>query len=656
MLQFAQPAVLWALAGLAVPIFLHLVNRRPAVRWRFPSLRFLKAAPLPRQGRRRISDPFLLLLRLLLYTVLILLAAGPYWVDSPDEADAQSTGVLVIDLSSSMGGWGSIERARESSLEILAQNPQAPFALITFADGIINSIQPQSDHALLRQAIRGLQPTRFPARPDAALETSLSFTEQTGGDIYIISDFQKTAWENLASQAIGNNRIHFHPASDRPRHNAVLLSALSYLREDQQLDVLAQLRNDSPQTRSIPLRLQADGRTYEQSIEIDPWETLPVAFSIPLPRNPHGIISIAEDDAYKEDNQWHLYLGNPPPVRVLVLLASNPDPLAAEELFFIQTALETFTGAENTRFQVEFISANMAVPARLQSYDAVFIGNFTAVSGSLDYPALREFAANGGTVLSTLDSGSVQTLRALRDNNIISLRHGGQTGREMHLQLADNIGNLSPISRLSSIFSGDAARDLYLASLYRFVRLEGASAEKVLLRTESGDPLLIEQPLGLGRWMISALSFHSRASDLPLRNSFLPLIKELFLVAAPEGGGFVHTTCRSTVAEALDTINTEPADLDQPGLVLETTRPLIVNVDRAESDPETLQPDELQRQIQGRTATIRQSYATALPGISLWPWFAIAAFLIFIAEGLLGSALGNRQTAGNTAQREDNKK
>jgi hypothetical protein len=240
----------------------------------------------------------------------------------------------------------------------------------------------------------------------------------------------------------------------------------------------------------------------------------------------------------------------------------------------------------------------------------------------------------------------------LRDNNIVSLRHGGQTGREMILQVADNIGKLSPTSRLSGTFSGDAARDLYLASLYSFVRLEGATAETVLLRTESGDPLLIEQPVGLGRWMISALSFHTRASDLPLRNSFLPLIKELFLVAAPEGGGFVHTTCRSTVSETLDAINTEPGDIDQPGLVLETTRPLIVNVDRAESDPETLQPDELRRQIQGRAATTRHSFATALPGISLWPWFALAAFIIFLAECLLGSVLGNRRPTGNPVQRK----
>lgn len=652
MLQFAQPAVLWALAGLAVPIFLHLVNRRPAERWRFPSLRFLKTAPLPRQGRRRISDPILLLLRLMLYALLIMLAAGPHWVESTDESREQSSGILIIDLSASMSGWGSIERARESALEILAQNPQAPFALVTFADGIIDAITPQNDHAMLRQTIRGLQPTRFPARPDAALETALSFADQGGSDIHLISDFQKMAWENLASQNIGNNRIHMHSTSDFPRHNTALLSAVSYLREDKQLDVLAQLRNDSPQTKTIPLQLRVDGQVFEQELEIAPWETLPAAFNIPLPRHPHGVISIAGEDAYSEDNEWHLYLGNPPPIRVLVLLAGNPEPMAAEEIFFLQTALETFTGAENTRFQVEFLSHNMAVPARLQSYDAVFISNATAVSASLDYDVLREFAANGGTVFSTLDSGSVQTLRAMRDHQIISLRHAGQAGREMHLQVADNIGNISPVSRLSATFSGDAARDLYLASLYSFVRLEGAPADTVLLRTESGDPLLIEQPLGQGRWIISALSFHSRASDLPLRNSFLPLIKELFLVAAPGDGGFVQAHCRSTVSEALNAINTELADLDQPGLVLETTRPLIVNVDRAESDPETLQPDELERQISGRT-TARPSYATALPGISLWPWFALATFLIFIAEGLLSAALGNRHHGNNPVNRED---
>ncbi|MCD8483610.1 MAG: BatA domain-containing protein [Verrucomicrobia bacterium] len=80
MLSFSQPWFLLGLVGLAIPVALHLINRRPARRWIFSSLRFLSPAPLPRQGRRKLSDLLLLLLRILAFAAIVFMLAGPAWL------------------------------------------------------------------------------------------------------------------------------------------------------------------------------------------------------------------------------------------------------------------------------------------------------------------------------------------------------------------------------------------------------------------------------------------------------------------------------------------------------------------------------------------------------------------------------------------------
>ena len=72
MIAFAHPWFLLGLAGLAVPVVLHLMNREIAVPLRFPSIRFIRVARLPQAGRRRLRDLLLLALRLLLLAAAIL--------------------------------------------------------------------------------------------------------------------------------------------------------------------------------------------------------------------------------------------------------------------------------------------------------------------------------------------------------------------------------------------------------------------------------------------------------------------------------------------------------------------------------------------------------------------------------------------------------
>ena len=83
MLTFINPGLLWGLAGLAIPIAIHLVNRQRAVPLSFSSIRFIKRTTLQQKNRRSLTDLLLLLLRLAFLAAVIAALSGPRWEPEP---------------------------------------------------------------------------------------------------------------------------------------------------------------------------------------------------------------------------------------------------------------------------------------------------------------------------------------------------------------------------------------------------------------------------------------------------------------------------------------------------------------------------------------------------------------------------------------------
>ena len=97
----------WALVGLlavAGPIVAHLLGRRQARRLAFPNLRFLPATVPSPISRDRISDVWLLVLRIAIIAGAAIALAQPVWV-SPARArqlGSQLARAVIVDASASM--------------------------------------------------------------------------------------------------------------------------------------------------------------------------------------------------------------------------------------------------------------------------------------------------------------------------------------------------------------------------------------------------------------------------------------------------------------------------------------------------------------------------------------------------------------------------
>ena len=77
-LAFLVPLFLLGIAGVVVPIVVHLTRKRRRNVVHFPSLMFLQKIPYQEQRRRRIQHWFLLSLRALALALLVLACARPF--------------------------------------------------------------------------------------------------------------------------------------------------------------------------------------------------------------------------------------------------------------------------------------------------------------------------------------------------------------------------------------------------------------------------------------------------------------------------------------------------------------------------------------------------------------------------------------------------
>src|SRR5688572_801389 len=113
-MSFLTPLFLVALAGLAIPVLIHLIQRERKNVVQFPSLMFLRRIPYESVQRRRIRHWALLLMRLAALALVVLAFARPF-LRRANPAGAGGAGarevVVLIDQSYSMGYGDRWQRA-----------------------------------------------------------------------------------------------------------------------------------------------------------------------------------------------------------------------------------------------------------------------------------------------------------------------------------------------------------------------------------------------------------------------------------------------------------------------------------------------------------------------------------------------------------------
>jgi hypothetical protein len=692
-LTFLVPLFLLGVAGIVVPIIVHLTRRQRRNVVRFPSLMFLQKVPYQERRRRRIQHWFLLSLRALALALLAIAFARPFLQDAAvglGAAGGPREIVVLIDQSYSMELGDQLAAARAGASEIFAGlGPLDRASLVTFAQGARVIARSTSDRARLRTAVDTIQLSSGSTRFGPALKVAQAILEESqlpSGEVYLFSDFQRNGW--IGDEGVRlppGSRFIPRPTGEEDLEDNFLVTDVSLPRQTvagrERITPTARVvRRGGADPRDVAVTLAIDGQQLAtRSVTMGPDAAAAVAFEAITLSRPHTRGSVGlPADALTADNTHHFVVSPGTSLQVLVVEGASAD---RDVSLYLRLALES---SDEGRFRVVVRRASSVRPVDLEGTDAVFLNDVQIDGASAE--RLRAFVAAGGGILVAVGEEGGWPASA-------SDMLPGQIG-PVQDRLRDRGGRLGHIEfghPVFEVFAGPRSGDFTGARFFRARAFQPAPDATVLARFDDGSVALAERRIGRGKVIVWTNTLDDYWNDLALQAVYLPFVHRL----AEYLGGLAESNPWFTVGQVVDLANPEalrtaglvsseaaglaegldqialtptgtsiqlPASEGPRYLPLEehgfyTVRPpnseperpfvIAVNVDIEESNLARIDPEQLSVQVLAAPGAERGGLnvdqATALQREdqerrqSLWRWLLLGALALFIAETALSN-------------------
>lgn len=666
------PLFLAGLAGLAVPVYFHLIQREKKRVVQFPSLMFLSRIPYQSVRRRRIHHWTLLLLRMAALLLLVLAFARPYLVRPARTAAGEGARevVILLDRSYSMGYGDRWTRAKAEATTLARSLSVSDRGSLVLFDGNAEvAVRSTEDKARLLAAIAAAQLSAGGTRYAPGLKvagTILAESSQPRLEATVISDFQRYGWP-------GSDAVDLPPTAAlrtvsvaspvRAANAAVSGVSLERTTFENQERVTATATVDNvgevPLTRT-PVALELGGRTVQTVlVDVAPGARATVTFQpVTLTAaNVRGTVRLPPD-ALERDNVRHFMVSPLTPLPVLVLDRTPGSP--ASSLYLTRAAAI----GEQPSFDLTIRAAEAVADHELHGA-AVVVVNDVAVSAGLA-GRLRSYVEGGGGLFVVAGPGL-----AWPGGDLLPATVGGAVDRSRGGESA-RLGAVEYGHPLFEAFRAARSGDFSAAQLFGFRVLTPAASSTVLARFDAGAPALVEGTRGRGRVLVWGSTLDLRWTDLPIKPVFLPFVHGALRHLA----AYQEAPASLTVGQVLDPGQlaaslTEPVVLTPGGgrVALGGTgapaltaaeqgfyevrgarapgaaRAVAVNVDVAESSLEELDPRTLVAAVAPEAGTRVSQAGVPLPPDAqerrqrLWWWLLAAALAAIGAETVLANRL-----------------
>jgi len=546
-LTFLNGVFLAGLVAAAIPVIIHLLQRRRLQRLDFSDLRFL--APLNQQRMRSLNlrRLFLLVLRILIVALTAVAMARPSVRGKLTRlvpAQAHTSVLLLLDTSFSMRSEGAegtaFDAARVAAGGILAQmQPGDEVSLMTFDDAPHRWFQtPVRDLDAVRERLAQLEPSHRRTRWQRALEealTDLGDAMNPNRELYILSDFMGTPQESLRTDLRamqGDVQVTLVPVRVESFVNVSLdkveIPPGAVLRDDP-VQVAVTARNHAADVPAdCVLRVDLDGEAKgEASLRLGRGAVQTHDFNLVATKAAELAGSVSKQaDRLPADDVRHFVL--PVLAQLHVLLVTGAE--RGGGAFFLARALEPTRQGRSpialTEVQVQRLASQDldGVQVVVLSSDAMLTPGQTQV--------LVTFVAEGGglCVLSgqrdaaDAANGLLERLGAARVRGVVTRSEGFQ-----------NLVDLRATGILAG-FADEALRALESVRFTRYAELVPGPDVRTVLRFAGGEAAVIEAVHGAGKYTVYAFDAGTDGSELALSPMFLPLLHRTVVYLAGETG------------------------------------------------------------------------------------------------------------------------
>lgn len=556
-MTFLNPFVLFGLAAAAIPILLHLLNKRKLRTVEFSSLSFLKELQKTTMRRITLRQWLLLLLRTLLIILVVLAFSRPVLQGSFGGfgSRAKTSMVLIVDDSYSMSlenqQGAYIRQARDAALRVLDMMKDGDDAvLIKVSDVPQSSAEPARDPARMRTLLQELTVSPKHRTIEDAMRLAARLLAQSKNfnkEVYIFTDAQRSTFVNMAStgteagrEKLFDARTKFFvlPFSDRPFENCGItgISRQSLLLQPGKpasVEVLVRNFGTSAVSNRIASLIVNGSRVMQKTVSIAPGASVPVEFSFTPARAGFQRCSVElEDDVLEADNRYYFTLYVPGQIHV-TLIADDETQTP-----FIGAALDAIAASGGSEGGA-FLNISTTQPGRLSSSalnDAdLVLGCGVREFGRTDAQMIA-MAMQGGTGLLFFPGSHANESRMnaeffpALDLPPIQLPAPPAAGASAGQTSFDRIDFDHAI--MKGIFEpvqGKKQPQIESPQIFRQARFQSQQSLRPVITTGTGTYFLWEKKFGRGTIAGFSVAPTTEWSDFVLKPIFIPLLSQTLL-------------------------------------------------------------------------------------------------------------------------------
>lgn len=668
-MQFLQPAALWFLPLLLVPVIIHLFHFRRYKKLYFSSLKFVQFIEKEQQSAKKLRQLLILIARLLALLFLILAFAQPVWKAQNTVQTGKPILAIYVDNSFSMTAKGVegelLSEARELIKRLLNKTPIETGILLNTnkMDGIEQRILTINE---ANEYLDKISTSPLNRQLNDVLKWQNDFLERTDKNEFkigtikhvLVSDFQKNVSELKGS---ANENHSYYPVQLLPQSSENLAVdsvwfANPFHKKGVQNELFVRLVNYAEKD-ALNVEVNVNIGKDKRSTFVDIPAGKKIQTSFPYNELQEGFVdgkvTLSDRQLFWDDDFYFSYevAKN---AGVLVINGKNAGD-------YVQKAF----GVEPF-FQTQTIAEFSYTKDALKGKSLVVINGLNEISSGLA-DDLKEFATNGGslfiipgnavnTASMNLLLGSVQlpSITAVQsdglkidkvnykdpffngvfDKETESLNAGG-ISKAYRLSNSEGIFPLVKFRNGQPLFLRNSSNQFLLTtSLDASFSTFANHALFPVISLRAGEFSIKQLPVSATIGKDNRIVIHSEISaeePLKMRNGkleFIPVLQRNWPYSAIDISGM----------EALEKLNAGVFELFAPNKIGK----LALNYDRSESIEELLQKGEIQKKFEEngyKNVSVNQVNAgQSLADIStdnttnLWRWALLLALLFLLTE------------------------
>lgn len=524
-MSFTNPAFLWALLALAIPVAIHLFNFQRPKQVLFPSIKFLKQVQQQTRTLRQLKKWLVLAARCLFLTFLVLAFAQPIWNTNAD-ANTIKTGQkligLYIDNSNSLqvqaGKGNALDLAITAAERAVSQySRETKFHLVTNDFTVKGGWFVNKDELLTQlRSIELANNARTSTEVIQRFQTAFSTETSKNREVLWFSDFQEstlgTDFKGLVADS--NTFNYLFPISTDTKSNVVVDSVwleTPFVQVGVNNTLNIRLHNYGEATADqIAAKVFLDNKQIGAStttISPNGSHQLSVNFSLTASTTQIGKIEI-NDAPVVFDNNYFFTLK--PAQKVNVVVVQDAPNNAIQKVFnnpsLFNTAIFTSGGIDYSKFS----EADIVVVSQLNTINTSLaeqlVGLINNGKSVLIIPSLNPEGSSYQNLFTKLTLGNIGVTNASEFLSTAST-----------WQVVMPAKNNSFFSDVFERVSAQTAKPYSSPSL----RLPTANA---ILNYQSGEPFFSRTIRGKGQVMLLAGPAFGDGTNLSRQSLFLPLL------------------------------------------------------------------------------------------------------------------------------------